>query len=123
MKHNLYILLIASFLPLFGCNPQNGLGLNESASVNSLEDLPENPLLLNAITMSIHPKDSSMTVLYANDLAYNYTKTSEEGNYPAGSVLYLVIWQLQADEQWFGANIPGRIKKIKRIVFLDDDSV
>lgn len=63
------------------------------------------------------------TVLYGNDLAYNYAKTSDEGNYPTGSVLYLVIWQLQEDEQWFGSNIPGKVKKIERTVFLDDDSV
>ena len=94
MKHNRYMLLITAVLSLFGCNPKNGLGLNENASVNSLEDLPENPLLLNAITTSIHPKDSSMTVLYGNSLAYNYAQTSEDGNYPIGSVLYIVIWKL-----------------------------
>ncbi|MFC6100000.1 hypothetical protein [Olivibacter domesticus] len=121
MKHNLYITLTIAVLSLFGCNPKNGLGLNENASLNSFGDLPENPLLLNAITTSILQKDGSMTILYGNDLAYNHAKMSSKGNYPTGSVLYGVIWKLQEDEQWFGANIPENIRKIERIEFLDDN--
>ncbi|WP_449435839.1 hypothetical protein [Pedobacter steynii] len=117
MKHNLYIFLSVAVLSLFGCNPKNGLGLNENASINSLGKLPENPLLLNVITSSIYPKNSSMTVLYGNDLAYNYAKISGDSNYPAGSVLYDVTWQFQADKQWFGANVPEKIRKIERIEF------
>lgn len=123
MKNNIYLFLTIAVLYLFGCNPKNGLGLNENASVNCLEDLPENPLLLNAVTTSIHQKDSSITVLYGNELAYNYAKINGDGNYPAGSVLYSVTWQLQEDKQWFGANIPENIRTIERIEFWDNNKI
>lgn len=123
MKHNLYISLSIVVLSLFGCNPKNGLGLNENASINSLGNLPENPLLLKAISASIHQKDNSMTMLYGNDFAYNYAKMSSKDNYPTGSVLYGVTWQLQEDEQWFGANISENIRKIERIEFLDNNKI
>lgn len=123
MKHNLYISLSIVVLSLFGCNPKNGLGLNENASINNLGNLPENPLLLKAISASIHQKDNSMTMLYGNDFAYNYAKMSSKDNYPTGSILYGVTWQLQEDEQWFGANIPENIRKIERIEFLDNNKI
>lgn len=121
MKRNLYIFLSIVSLSVFSCTQKNELGLNENASLNSLGDLSENPLLLNAITSSITPKDSSMTVLYGNDLAYNYAKISGEGNYPTRAVLYRITWQLQSDEQWFGANIPENIRTIERVEFLDNN--
>ncbi|MEH6309180.1 hypothetical protein RYH73_26245 [Olivibacter sp. CPCC 100613] len=123
MKHNLYISLSIVVLSLFGCNPKNGLGLNENASINNLGNLSENPLLLKAISASIHQKDNSMTMLYGNDFAYNYAKMSSKDNYPTGSILYGVTWQLQEDEQWFGANIPENIRKIERIEFLDNNKI
>jgi len=119
MKKNIYPFLAIAVLSLFGCNPKHGLGINENASLLKFDDLPENPLLLNAITTSIQPKNSSMTVLYGNVLAYNYASLNGDGEYPTGSVLYTVTWQLQADEQWFGGNIPQNIIKIEQITFLD----
>ena len=119
MKNNLYKFVIIAVISLLGCNPKNELGLNENASINNLGDLPENPFLLNAITTSFHPKDSLMTVLYGNKLAYNYAKISGDGNYPISAVLYSVTWQLQDDEQWFGANVPKNIKSIERLEFLE----
>lgn len=118
MKNNQYKLVTIAVIFLFGCNPKNGLSFNENASINNLGDLPENPLLLNAITTSFDPKDSMMTVLYGNYPAYNYAKISDDGNYPVSAVLYSVTWQLQDDEQWFGANVPKYIRKIERIEFL-----
>lgn len=103
------------------CNSKNKLGLNENASVNTLGDLPENPLLLNAITVFMHPRDSTITVLYGNDSAYNYAKVNSNGNYPESAVLYRVNWQMHADEQWFGANVPERIKTIDRLEFLGNN--
>lgn len=103
------------------CNSKNKLESNENASVNILGDLPENPLLLNAITVFMHPKDSVITVLYGNDSAYNYAKVSNNGNYPTGAVLYRVNWQMHADEQWYGVNVPERIKTIDRLEFLGNN--
>ena len=119
MKNNLYKFVIITVISLLGCNPKNELGFNENASINNLGELPENPLLLNAITTSFHPKDSLIRLLYGNKLAYNYAKINGDGNYPISAVLYSVTWQLQDDEQWFGANVPKNIKSIERIEFLE----
>lgn len=121
MKNTLLFYLMFILLH-YGCSNSNELGLNEEASMDSFGDLPENPLLLNAISSSIYPKDSTMSVLYGNNVAYNYATVNGNGSYPNGSVLYEVIWQLQADEQWFGANIPKMIKRIERIEFTGNNT-
>ncbi|SEK79674.1 hypothetical protein [Parapedobacter koreensis] len=121
MKRSLSISGFIALLLVYGCHSKNELGLNEKASINSLGDLPENPLLLNAITSSVYPKDSTLAVLYGNDIAYHHGKVSNDGNYPIGAVLYEVTWQLQEDEQWFGANIPKVIKSIERIEISKDN--
>lgn len=118
MKKNLYKFVIIAIISLTGCNSKNGLGLNENASVHNFAELSENPLLLNAITTSFQPKDTTMTVLYGNKLAYNYAKVSGDGNYPTGAVLYILTWKFQEDEQWFGANVPKNIKTIERLEIL-----
>ena len=118
MKNSLFKFVIIAVISVVGCNPKNELGFNENASIIKLGALPENPLLLNAITTSFHPKDSLMTVLYGNQLAYDHAKISGDGNYPKSAVLYSVTWQLQEDEQWFGANVPNNIKHIERLEFL-----
>ena len=117
MRHTVYVLCLTFAFLSSACHSKNVLGLNEEASLQNPGALPENPLLLHAITSSIHPKDSTIAVLYGNDPAYNYAATNVDGNYPAGAVLYEVTWQLQTDEQWFGANIPKLIKTIERIEF------
>lgn len=121
MKNSLYKFIIIAVVSLFGCNPKNESSFNKSAAIISLGALPENPILLDAITTSFHPKDSLMTVLYGNQLAYDHAKISGDGNYPKRAVLYNVTWQLQEDEQWFGANIPKNIRNIERLEFLEKD--
>lgn len=122
MRHTVYVLCLIFAFFSSACRSRNVLELNEAASLQNPGALPENPLLLNAITSSIRPKDSTMAVLYGNDPAYSYAATNANGNYPAGAVLYEVTWQLQPDEQWFGANIPKIIKTIERVEFISDNS-
>ncbi|OQP64505.1 hypothetical protein [Niastella populi] len=121
MRHTVYVFCLALVFLSGACHSKKTLGLNEEASLQNPGALPENPLLLNAITSSIYPKDSTIAVLYGNDLAYNYAAANADGHYPAGAVLYEVAWQLQTDEQWFGANIPKIIKTIERIEFSADN--
>lgn len=121
MKYILYILGSALILLNYSCTYKNGLSLNKNASIDSLGDLPENPLLLNAITTSISPKDGTTTVLYGNVLAYNHAADKGNAHYPIGAVLYEVTWYLQSDEQWFGANVPERIKTVERIEFMSNN--
>lgn len=99
------------------------LGLNESASIHALADLPENPLLLHGINSSIQLKDGTLSTLYGNEVAYNHARSHVSGNYPAGTVLYYVTWQSGADEQWFGAKVPQMIKTVEQIRFADDQDV
>lgn len=106
-----------------GCNSKKGLGLNETASVLSLGDLPENPLLLHAITSTIQPKDSTTTVLYGNNQAYEYAASTGDDNYPEGAILFEVTWQQQPDEQWFGGKVPKAIKTIERVALTSGGKV
>lgn len=102
---------------LAACNSSTGLGLNEQASVKTIDKLPENPLLLNIITSSICPKNNTMASLYGNDTAFIYAAHHKGSEYPAGSILYEVTWRQQADGQWVGANIPKEIFSIERLEY------
>lgn len=122
MRQTVYVFCLTLVFLGGACRCKKVLGLNEEASLRDPGALPENPLLLKVITSSIRPKDSTMAVLYGNDPAYNYAATNANGNYPEGTVLYEVTWQLQPDEQWFGANIPKAIKTIERIEFSSENT-
>lgn len=117
MKQTFYTYCIALVFIISSCNTNSGVNLNEEASIQNLRDLTENPLLLNAITTSINPKNNTMSVLYGNIIAYTCARTGNT-NYTEGAVLYEVTWQQQNDEQWFGAKIPKSISTIERIEFI-----
>jgi hypothetical protein len=118
MKNILHTVIVITTLTLLSsCQAQPGLGLNEKASVQATDDLPENPLLLNAITSGIQPKDSTMFTLYGNDAAFSYTGSHNDNHYPDGAVLYEVTWRQQNDEQWIGAHVPGEITTIERVEY------
>jgi hypothetical protein len=118
MKNILHSIIVITILALvISCQPQPGLGFNEEASVLSTDDLPENPLLLNAITSGIQPKDSTMFTLYGNDAAFSYAGSHSDNHFPSGAVLYEVTWRQQSDEQWIGANVPKEITTIERVEY------
>lgn len=115
--------VIISILTVFflaSCQSKPVLGLNEEASLEETNELPENPLLLHAITSSIQYRDSTMSTLYGNDMAFVYAGTHGDSHYPDGAVLYEVTWRQQADEQWVGAKIPKKIIMIERVGFAKD---
>ncbi|WP_449397826.1 hypothetical protein [Chryseobacterium wanjuense] len=91
--------------------------INIPASVQQNDELPENPLLMNAITSSIQPKEGTMSTLYGNEIAFNYAQENTDINYPPGTVLYEVTWKQRPDQVWFGGNIPKSIYSVERIVF------
>ncbi|BAV06912.1 hypothetical protein SAMN05421788_102455 [Filimonas lacunae] len=111
---SLYTLAMLCLL-MAGCHSQQPLGLNEQASVQPADELPENPLLLHALTSSLQPKDSIMCILYGNDAAFAYAAKHSDGRYPVGAVLYNVAWKQQPDEQWAGGNIPAAITTVERV--------
>ncbi|MEP6928683.1 MAG: cytochrome P460 family protein [Flavobacterium sp.] len=103
-----------------GCYSPDKNNLNEKASLNTLGDLPENPLLLIPMTFSINPKLSTMSTLYGNKKAMESAKKNKTGSYPPGALLYEVTWKQKADSLWYGANIPDRIIRVERIQFNND---
>ena len=115
-----YLIVILLAILFIKCDSKIALGFNENASINKLGDLPENPFEFNAINTSLHPQNQTITILYGNQLAYNYARLTGDKSYPTKSILYCVTWQSQADEQWFGANISGKILKIERIEILEN---
>jgi hypothetical protein len=66
------------------------------------------------ITSFIDKKDSTMSILYGNDLARKAFIATENKIAP-NEMLALVTWKQKADENWFGANIPGTVKTIELI--------
>jgi hypothetical protein len=117
------IISILTAFFLSSCQSQPALGLNEEASLPETAELPENPLLLHAMTSSIHPGDSTMSTLYGNDVAFDYAGGHGDNHYPDGAVLYEVTWSQQSDQQWVGAKIPKKIVMIERVTFVKDGDV
>jgi len=73
------------------------------------------------ISSYIDQKDSTMSILYGNDLARK-TFIATENRLVPGEMLALVTWKQKADENWFGANIPGSVKTIELIKTSDNNN-
>jgi hypothetical protein len=100
---------------LAGCsdntNPRVVTRLNQDAAL--VGELPSNPLQGKVITSWVDRKESTMSTLFGNDVAWQYARTNAEIAYPAGSVLSAVTWGQQEDPRWFGGNIPQRAKVVE----------
>ncbi len=88
--------------------------LNKGAVLPS--NLPSNPMQDKVITSWIDRNDSTMSTLYGNDIAVQYSRTSQQQDYPSGSALSLVTWNQQDDPRWFGAKIPAKVKSVEYVV-------
>lgn len=106
---------------LFGCQQKSSV-LNQKASIITLGDLEENPLLLNAITTAVDLNKNKMSTLYANQKAANYARGYKGTDFPKGSRFYQVTWQKQPDSLWYGAYMPGKLISVERITFNQDYS-
>lgn len=120
MKNILYIFIACMFALNISCKDHTGSLLNVEASRLSFKDLPENPLLLHPVTLWNKPKDGNMSVIYANDLAWQEIKSSNRHGFPEKASLYQVTWAVENDKEWFGALTPKRIVRIEQIQFLKD---
>lgn len=86
---------------------------------NSEASTPEganfNPIDGTAITSYVDTKAGTTATLFGNGIA---AKNSGSGAaYEQGAELKLVTWQQQADPNWFGAKIPGRILSVEVVTF------
>ncbi len=117
------MILFFALAIIISCEQKSKEFLNIEASVQQNDELKENPLLMNPITSSIQPKDSTMSTLYGNEIAFDYAKQHSDSNYPKNAVLYEVTWKQKPDELWFGGNIPKEIYAVEKITFDNDNSV
>ena len=78
-----------------------------------------NPLEWKVITSSVNKTDGSMSTLYGNELAARAARAGGGQPYPAGAVLAWVSWLQREDEHWYGANIPGAIRSIEKVTFIN----
>ncbi|MES2486007.1 MAG: hypothetical protein V4581_08705 [Bacteroidota bacterium] len=121
MKYLNNLFLSLMLIALISCSDDNQKNVNVSASVQRSDELPENPLLMIPLTSSVSPKNKTMSTLYGNSIARDHAQKDADLQYPEGTILYEVTWHQQADEFWFGANIPKEIKCVER-VSVDDDT-
>ncbi len=86
--------------------------------INSPASIPESFALnkLKVINTSINRKLKTMSTLYGNEAALARAKAATTPS--AGESLTLVTWQQKPDENWFGANIPGKVAMIEKINIL-----
>ena len=119
MKIQLFpILFMMTFLN--ACHSDDKISrLNEEASIIQNDFFPVNPLLEKALTSSINIKDSTMSTLYGNKIAWKHAILYKDGLYPPGAILYEVTWKQKPDSVWFGANIPKEIKSVECITYAD----
>jgi hypothetical protein len=78
-------------------------------------DIDVDPLQWNVITCGSDPRESTMSTLFGNDIAVQYSRTHAEATYPAGAVLSLVTWHQQNDGNWFGAKMPAETKSMELV--------
>jgi hypothetical protein len=99
---------------LFSCDDKPGENdvYNTKAAVPQKFDVAK--LHLVVINTSINEKDSTMSILYGNPLAYSQLKQGI-GIIKNGGLLALVTWKQQADVHWFGANIPGELLSVEYV--------
>jgi mono/diheme cytochrome c family protein len=76
-------------------------------------DIDVDPLRWNVITCGADPRESTMSILFGNDIAVHYSRTHAEGTYPTGTVLSLITWHQQDDGNWFGAKMPAETKSME----------
>lgn len=120
MKNIIMALFSAALIILCSKPAENTINL--SASLKQNDELKENPLLMKPITVSIQPKDNTISTFYGNDIAYTYAKKHQDSNYPDNAILYQVTWKQKPDEVWYGANIPASFYSVEKISFKDSQS-
>jgi hypothetical protein len=113
MRNIIYILFGSMFI-LLSCQSrsENNHLFNENAK------LPEafmfDTLKLKVMSSFINEKSGTMSTLYANPFALSNALKNDR-SHKAGEVFALVTWRQQADNHWFGANIPGDLQSIELI--------
>jgi hypothetical protein len=106
MKTYILHLLGASLaiIALNGCS-------NDSKKV-TLREFEFNDSGLKVITSYVNEKAGTMSILYGNEPALNY---SVKGNHVTGEVFKQVTYKQQAHEFWYGSRINGALQQVETI--------
>lgn len=108
------IALISLSLAIGSCSEKK----SPDQIINQKASLPEalnwEAARYKVITSYIDKKDSTMSILYGNDLARK-TFIASKNRVVSGEMLALVTWKQKADENWFGARIPGKLNTVELI--------
>jgi hypothetical protein len=86
--------------------------LNEKASLPASFQFEK--LGLKVFNSSVNKTQGTMSTLYSNEIALN-NALSGNGTTQAGEVFALITWKQQADENWFGANVPSDLQSVEII--------
>lgn len=102
---------VAASLLMTACNRPVPAGkiINQQASVPVSFGFEK----MRVIASSINKKQHTMSTLYGNPVSVMRARSGAK--ICSGEKLVLVTWRQKADENWFGANIPGQVQKIEQI--------
>lgn len=112
-----HLSVITMLLTLAGCTSAVShvvTRVNHEAAL--VGDRPGDPLQWGVITVGANPEESTMSTLFGNDIAVQYSRKASAGNYPPGSVLSFVTWRQQEDglirRQNAGARAVGGVCRV-----------
>jgi hypothetical protein len=86
---------------------------NDSKKV-ILREFEFNDSGLKVITSSVNEKAGTMSILYGNEPALNYS-IKGNGNHVTGEVFKQVTYKQQAHEFWYGSRINGALQQVETI--------
>lgn len=110
MKLQSTLFIAALFLFSCGAHQQKEELINTKASIPETLDLSGKHL--KVITTMLNRRDSTTSLLYGNEIAYQSAMQHLKNPSP-GEQFTLVTWKQQADQHWFGANIPGDLSAVE----------
>jgi hypothetical protein len=98
-----------------------GVEVVNNAAAALPENLPDQPLSWNAITMYVDPKTHTTATLYGNESAMSAVRSWHPNPgppaYPPGAVLALVTWTQRDDPHWFGGRVPHQPQTVEFVAF------
>ncbi|PZP41901.1 MAG: hypothetical protein DI598_17670 [Pseudopedobacter saltans] len=111
MRNIAFFIVTISFL-ITSCHSNKVSKFNENATIHSMDSLI-NPQEWNVITTFTNRKNKTISILYGNEIASNYSNKNMDVKYPNGAKIALATWQSEEDPNWFGANIPDDAQSIE----------
>jgi len=113
MKKLIALFFAGSFILLSCSDNSNPIRLvNNKASLPPAFNFDE--LGLKVMASFANKKQNTMSTLYANPVALQNAIKGLRTPLP-GEEFALITWKWQADDHWFGANIPGELQSLEMV--------